>query len=388
MRNIILIVLDAVRRDFFYRNINDDFSELRKEFVDFRNCHSIYTVTTASLYTILFGDYLNKSENESFPAQLKKLGFKTRSFCNCAIVSGYPLKEIVEEHIKNNRPFRDKIIEDLGIEPEFDWKKEMLGSSIEDHRGAADDEDKNVPRMWKHYLHTNRQEKNFIFLHFWKAHALYGINQYLENDIEGKNYADTGKELIRRIKSGELTEDFVKDVYSRRINELINIYLKDLVNLLKENEMYEDSLIIITADHGEGLGDIGKDRNETLSSAYKTIFGYYGSLRGRIAFLPRMREISYKWDYHTFFHAGNHELLRKIPLLVKFPNNEFGGTSYDENVTLFDVIHTIDDLTGNKLDIKRDYGSSLYSLLALGEGGREKYKIKRRVNVLKSLKSL
>lgn len=388
MENIILIVVDSVKRDFFYPNMGDDFTELRRDFVDFRNCHSIYTATWASHYTIFFGDYINKSKNESFPAQLKKLGFKTRSFCNGAIVTGYPLKEIEEEGIKNIRPFRDEMINDLGIEPEFDWKKEMLGRIFEDYYGTADDEDRNVPEKWKEYIYKNKLEKNFIFLHFWKAHHNYGINEFLGNDIEGEEYRVIGRELIEKVKNGELTEGFVKDVYSKRINELINIYLKDLINILKENEMYDDSLILITADHGEGLGDIGKDYNEMVFNAYKTIFRYYSSLRRRFRFLPEMKKRYYKWDFETFYHNGDHELQKRIPLLVKFPNNEFGGVKYDEKVTLFDIIHTIDDLLDNRLDIKKNYGSSLYSLLARRIAGREKYKIKKSITRLKLPKSL
>jgi len=386
MRNIILIVLDSVRRDFFYPNINDGPNELRKDFVDFRNCYSIYTATCTSHYTIFFGDYWNKSKNENFPVQLKNFGFKTRSFCNGAIITGYPLKEIVEENIKNNKPFRDKMIEDLGILPQFDWEKEMFGSRFEDYYGTADDEDRNVPERWKDYLCEHKEEKNFIFLHFWKAHHNYRINEYLENEIERGNYAVIGKELIRRVKNRELTESFVKNIYSKRINEIINIYLKDLMNILKENGMYDNSLIIITADHGEGLGDIGKDYGDMFFNVYKFIFRYYNSLRKKIVFLPKMRKKYYKWDFNTFYHNLDHELQKEIPLLVKFPNNEFGGKKYDKKVTLFDIIHTIDDLIGNKLDIRKDYGSSLYSLLVLGAGGRDRYKIKRRIHRLKSLK--
>jgi len=371
MRNIILVVLDSVRRDFFYRNINNDFNELRKDFVDFRNCHSIYTATCVSHYTIFFGDYFGKSKNESFPAQLRKFRFKTRSFCNGAIITGYPIKEIEEENIKNNRPFRDKMIKDLGISPEFDWKKGMFGSNFEDYYGTADDEDRNVSRKWKDYLCKNKKEKNFIFLHFWKAHYNYGINEYLKNCIKGNNYKVIGRELIRRVKNREITESFVKNIYSKRINELINTYLKDLVNILKENKIYDDSLIIITADHGEGLGDIGEDYNETFFNVYKTFFRHYDSLRKRVIFLPKMKKRYYKWDFETFYHNGNHELQKEIPLLIKFPNNEFGGKKYEKKVTLFDIIYTIDDFVGNKLDIKENYESSLYTVLTLGNRGKE-----------------
>lgn len=381
--------MDSVRRDFFYnilQNIYDDFSELKDDFVKFTNCHSIYTETCTSHYTIFYGDYFNKSKNDNFPAQLKKLGFIPRSFCNGAIVVSYPAKDIVEKEIMNYRPFRDKIINDLGIEPEFNWKKRMFGQRFEDFFGAADDEERNIPKKWKNYIKINRDNNNFIFLHFWNTHAIYGINEYLEDKIVGKNYIDIGKELISRIKNGDLTLDFVRDIYSKRINELISIYIKDLINILKENGIYDDSVIIITADHGEGLGEVGENYNEIFINLYETIFKYYNLLRGKLESLPKIdRKYYFKWDHNTFYH-GIHKCQKKIPLLIKFPNNEFGGKSIEAKVTLFDIIHTIDDLLGNKLDIKKNYGCSLYFLLKLGHGGRRKYKIRRKVKDLDSRK--
>ncbi len=192
--------------------------------------------------------------------------------------------------------------------------------------------------------------------------------------------------MIRRIKNGDLTLDFVRIIYSKRINELVSIYIKDLINILKENGIYEDSIIIITADHGEGLGDIGENYNEILINLYETLFKYYNLLRRKLQFLPKIgRRYYFKWDVNTFYH-GVHDSQKEIPLLIKFPKNEFGGKEIEMKVSLFDIIHTIDDFLDNKLDIKKDYGCSLYSLLKLGDGGREKYKIRRHVKDLKSLK--
>lgn len=401
-KNIILIVMDAVRRDFFNHIYKKGPCELKKDFVNFNKCKSLYTSTSTSHYAIFFGDYFNKSKNENFPAQLKKLGFKTRSFCNGAIISMYPLKEIEENQIKNNRPFRRKMIEDLGINIEFNWKREKFGSIREDYYGSADDERRNVPKKWKKYIYENKTEKNFIFLHFWSAHCDYGINNYVKNPVEGKNYTEIGREILRRIKSGELTVEFLKELYSERISDILNIYIKNLIKILKENKMYEDSLIIITSDHGEGLGDIGKDYNEFLYNIYKKIYRYYKALYWRLKkkIIPKMpsfvqkilrrldkkMKISYKWDFHTFYHAGEYEFLKKVPLLIKFPYNKFGGECFDQEVTLFDLIHTIDDLLDNKLDIGNTHGCSLYSLISCMD--REKYKIKRNIDFLESLKEL
>ena len=360
MDNIVLIVLDTVRRDFFYKNMTSAPAELRRDFVDFRKCSSIYTSTCTSHYTMFFGDYFNKAKNNSFPAQLKKIGFKTGSFCNGAIITGYPLKDIVEKGLKNNRPYRETMIDDLGLSPEFNWEKEMFGKVFEDYYGAADDEERNVPEKWKNYIHDNKENKNFIFLHFWNAHYTYGINRHIEKEITGQDYKEIGKELIRRVKNNELTEKFVKDVYSKRINELLTIYIKDLLKILKESNVYQGSRILRTSDHGEGLGDIGLAYIERLFCAYKKISRNYCKIKKRFSFLPSFKKLYYKWDFQTYYHNENHDHQRMVPLLVKFPNNEFGGQYCDKKVSLFDIFNTIDELLAGKLDIQSKHGHSLY----------------------------
>ena len=367
MKNLILVVLDTVRRDFFNFNLDNSFNELKKDFVNFINCHSIYTTTCASHYTIFFGDYFNKSKNKNFPSQLSKQGFIKKSFCNGAIITGYPLKAFKESHIENNRPFRDEMVDDLAINTEFDYKKEMFGKNFEDYYGSADDENRNVPSKWRNYIYKNKQNKNFIFLHFWKAHYDYGINESLRDKIICKNYKMIGRELLRRLRNGELTESFVKKIYSQRINETINIYLKDLIKILKENRMYKKSLIIITADHGEGLGDIGEDYNEMVFNLYKKIFRLYCRLERRFTFLPRIKKRYYKWDFTTFYHNSDNEFQKQIPLLIKFPNNEYGGKIINRKVSLFDIIYTVNDFLDYSMDIKSNNGYSLYKLLNKGE---------------------
>ncbi len=385
MKNIILIVLDSVRRDFFFNKIKNTLDELKNNFVDFTNCYSIYTATFISHYTIFFGDYFNKAINQNFPAQLKNLGFKTRSFCNGAIINGYPLKHIVEPNIKNYRPFRDEMINDLGMVPESNWNKKLYGETLEDYYGAADDEDRNIPNKWKEYINNNKDENNFIFLHFWNAHFIYGINNYLKNKIEGKNYIEIGKKLLKRVMNKELTEKFVKKAYSMRIYELINIYVRELISLLKQNKMYDDSMIIITSDHGEGLGDIGRYLTKKLFFIYKK----YNVIQHFIKFLPDIKSrFSCKWDFYAFYHHGRFELQKEIPLLIKFPNNEFGGKKYHRKVTLFDLIHTINDLIGKKINIKSKNGFSLYSLLKKGDSAREQYKIKENIKKLITIKKI
>jgi len=133
---------------FFLYKFKSDIPELRSDFIDFTHCESIYISTALSHYTIFFGDYFSNAKHKSFPSQLKHLGFNTRSFCNGAIIVTYPLKNIHEENIKNNRPFREEIISDLGIDASYKWNRKDFGDKFEDYYEAADDEKCETPEKW------------------------------------------------------------------------------------------------------------------------------------------------------------------------------------------------------------------------------------------------
>ncbi|MFC2163334.1 hypothetical protein ACFLRF_06595, partial [Candidatus Altiarchaeota archaeon] len=78
------------------------------------------------------------------------------------------------------------------------------------------------------------------------------------------------------------------------------------------------------------------------------------------------RKENYKYDFQNFFHNVDSDLHKAIPLLIKFPKNEFCGEVCNTKVTLFDLIHTINDFVGGKLEIKSKHGSSLYKLIHEG----------------------
>jgi hypothetical protein len=374
MTNIILVVLDSVRMDYFSENAKN-FSLLKKDFVEFTNCRSIYTDTPRSHYTIFWGDYFNQSKNQSFPAQLQRRGFINKSFCNAGIILLYPLKGDENDSLKNIRPFRDEIITDLGMEPAFDWDVSPLGDTFENYSGSADDEDKKIPDKWEKYLQNISTSNNFIFLHFWGTHHNYGIDRHLTKKIPGDNYTQIGMNLIDQVKSRKISGKFVKKIYSDNISNIYFLYIEKMFKILIENETYDDSIIIITADHGEGLGDIGLD--DWSLWIYKKMYCKIINSPFLKKHITNLAEPTSKWKMTTFFHAGDFDLQKEIPLWIKFPKSEFGGNVYKKAVTLFDIIHTINEEMNYDLDIKTNHGASLKSLIQYGKEGRDRYFIRK-----------
>jgi len=373
-----------VRRDSFIYTLDlVDFSELRNDFVNFRNCHSLESETFLSHHTILFGDLFHQSENDSLPRQLKELGFTVRSFCNGDIFMQFPLDGSNSEIVKG--PTRKEMILDLGTIPPFDWKIDHFWEAFDAYHGAADDVERQIPEKWREFIRkeVKADDNNFVFLHFFMAHSPYGINASLEVPIIGKNLGTMGKEILSRVERGDLSCEFVKSVYLQRIYDIITIHLRDLINILKEKNIYSESLIIITGDHGEGLGDIGynlahlKIRKLLYNSFLKELFPFFNA---------NAKFPYYKFDFFSFYHSGNHSLLKMVPLLIKFPHGEFGGKKYDKMVTLFDVIPTINHYVNNRIFLKRDFGYSLHSLLSQDYKGDETDKLDKRDKIIQNIK--
>jgi hypothetical protein len=74
-----------------------------------------------------------------------------------------------------------------------------------------------------------------------------------------------------------------------------------------------------------------------------------------------------------------------VPLLIKFPNSDFGGTKCSEIVTSFDIVPTISYYIDNNIVLKRDYGHSLYSILSKNYSENEIGKLERRHTAIKRI---
>lgn len=95
------------------------------------------------------------------------------------------------------------------------------------------------------------------------------------------------------------------------------------VERLKEGGLYDDALIVVTADHGEARGD----------------------------------------DPWPFTHKFPREDTLHVPLLVKLPGGERGGTRVSEPVSLVDLYPTFAELVGVEVDEERLDGRSFVPLL-------------------------
>lgn len=114
--------------------------------------------------------------------------------------------------------------------------------------------------------------------------------------------------------------NYMQALYDDSIRELDQA-LSELFEQLKARGLYDDALIIVTADHGEAFGEHGR-----------------------------------------YLHEEVYEACSRVPLLVKFPQGEHAGRKVSEPVQLTDFLATIADVAGVSRPLPKD-GISLLRVL-------------------------
>ena len=179
---------------------------------------------------------------------------------------------------------------------------------------------------------VQNQDKNFfLFLHTYQPHSPYDcpapFNSLFLNKtakLQKVNILDYlgGREGVFKPLSEQERRDII-DLYDGEIRYTDERLIKPLLSRLKQLELYDRTMVIVTSDHGEEFFDHGG------------------------------------WEHgHTLYN----ELLR-VPLIMKFPDSKFRGKRLESIVSLVDVMPTILEEMGiNDKDLGLD-GRSLHPLL-------------------------
>jgi arylsulfatase A-like enzyme len=215
-------------------------------------------------------------------------------------------------------------------------------------------------RLLKHWLHKQIRRNDapfFAFVNYKTAHNSYRSpipfrGRFRISPVDGQDsrklryYANGGAYpyMAGGLDMTERDMEVVQSWYDGAIAYLDHC-IQDLMQFLKELKVWDDTLLIITADHGENFGDHGL-------------------------------------GYHLFCL---YDSLLHVPLLMSYPRLGQLRRRIDSLVSLTDVLPTVLDLIGCDL---RDYpGIQGHSLLRLNgnedrshifaEFGRPQYMLKR-----------
>lgn len=223
--NVVLISIDALRGDCTDFPVMDQF---KKEGVYFEKCISVAPTTPVSHTTMLTGvnsythgvrHLFKESKREDIPTiarMLKKYGFNT---------GGFPSAPPLGKHVGLDKDF--DIYDD-----NFDVVIKKTHPGLTQSYRAAPDTNAVVLKWIKEEC-VSKKIPFFVFIHYFDAH-------WPHEPIKG--FEPKGK-----------TE---RDLYLAEVN-YVDYHIGKLVGEIKELGVFEDTLLLITSDHGTDLGGLG-----------------------------------------------------------------------------------------------------------------------------------
>ena len=327
---IVLISLDTLRPDhlasYGYDRVTSPFIDkfAKEEAVVFEQAIAQSTWTLPSHMTMLTGLYPHEHNVTPFtklaesvqtlPEQLKDLGYVNGGFTG----HGWWLR--------GNRGFANGFTEYDNPISAFRHIHETLNRTM----------------FW---LDVNPTSRRFLFFHTYDIHSKLVTDRYpypyQPGDKEFRMYSKDVKEnthfvawkksqyrgqgLLTAYNSKEFTftkneQDAINDLYDDSIR-MVDQSVSELIEKMKWQGLYDNALIIITADHGETMNERG----------------HYG-------------------------HDTPHDEVIHVPLIVKFPKGQFAGQRYPHQVRHIDIVPTVQDVLGLPVD-ENLQGTSLRNFL-------------------------
>lgn len=276
IKNVVLISIDTCRADHlgcynYSRNTSPNIDALAAEGVLFNHAITSVPITLASHSSMITGkippshkvrdnnDYRLDESNTTLAEILHSEGYITAAF-----VSAF----VLDSQFGLNQGF-DVYNDNLGD------KNKSEGAFTYNERGA----EATTPLV-ESWLNINRNEKFFLFVHYFDPHSPYVMH-------EGFKYTS-----IPMLST-------TKDHYDSEISHT-DYYIGKIIKKLKDLGLYDSTLLIITSDHGEGLGEHGEK-----SHAY--------------------------FIYHSTLH---------VPLIIKYPSGP-KGLKVGMLAGLIDIVPTV-----------------------------------------------
>jgi len=183
------------------------------------------------------------------------------------------------------------------------------------------------------WLKEHRKEEFFLFLHYWDTHQPYNQPEPFRSKFKKDSLAfRTIKEKGKYSLGGGLEQNVIRskakemiDLYDGEIS-YVDKYIGEVVRSLQELGLYEDTWILVTADHGETMAEHN---------------GY-------------------------FTHREPYDAVLRVPFLIKPPKNTSVYKRIrriDSLVQHTDIFPTIVDILRLNYDSKKLEGSSLPLLM-------------------------
>lgn len=317
--NILFITIDSLKSSYFDENIAPGIFNVINDSIFFKNMVSNAPATPSSFRSILTGCYWRTlSEDERKRRMITNI-YKNFNYNTLAVQSNTPLT-IQDEFREGFDIYEDKLVPWL-----VPKKSEILQKFLEKiyyyYMGTPSISAKaTTDKCLKLIDKTNGDF--FFWQHYMNVHVPYFLKSRLNIWDKYKANKIFQKAKHNPEKLSENEKQYLRKAYEKEV-ERVDKEIARLLRGIKERGLWDDTIIIITSDHGDAFG-----------------------LHGR------------------YFHPADfiYEETTRIPLLMRIPGKE--GKEIDELVSSIDLKPTLIDL----LDLKGDYKTHGTSLVPLIEG--------------------
>jgi arylsulfatase A-like enzyme len=314
--NVLLIVIDTLRADHlgcygYDRDTSPNIDRLSETGVLFENAYCQSPVTSPSVASIFTSKH-PRSHGVSrcghvlaptfptLPEMLKGNGFKTAGFISSFVLgSQFGLA----------RGF-DHFDEEFSAE----GSSLFFNDSESPRQDVAFDQTGDITtRKALKWMRKNRGDAFFLFIHYFDPHGPYGSPKQFVKRFPEEAYQPIGEVVARY-------DDDIR---------FVDAEVGNVIRGLNDEGLIDSTLIIVTADHGEGLGEHGQKEHGGLL-----------------------------YDEQT-----------RIPLIVSLPGVVPENLKIEHNVQTVDILPTVLDFVG----VENDADFSGASLMKLIQGTEKSF---------------
>lgn len=314
--NVVLISIDTLRADRLgsyghYRDTTPNIDRLAEESILFENAYSQAPWTLPAMATI---------HSSLYPSEHGATRFDLSMNNNLITLS---------EYMRNSFYKTIGIISHSFVSSMYGFGQGFQVFDEEIIMGAEGTSSEALTKKAKRYIEEYKDDKFFLWIHYFDPHYTY---IHHDKYHYGKEYTgdlphDLSIKFLARNKANLSTEDieYVKDIYDEEIS-YTDDYVGMIIDALEDQELKQDTVIIITSDHGEEFMERG-----------------------------------------TMGHGKEvYEELIRVPLIIYIPNEE--NRRVKNNVEIRSIYKTILDITG--IDYENAGG---VNLLTIGKEKKEDY---------------
>lgn len=337
MNDVFLITIDALRRDYFNKTyFSECWGSGFSDFVHFQNCYSNGVATPLSFPSIHTGYPVESSG---------KLKHNVPTIAE--LYDGYTFAITNNPHLRPDRgydrgfdSFTRKPRDSTASEDTYNQIKQIVGKSdiltnvhnrfwktVRDTEDVQPDllpsSSRTAENILKKLQSSIQSQSGFFWVHLMETHHPYYPQKITDENIETQYDNQKIKHINDKVrgpavrsmglnKTGEdlppPTEEeieFCQEMYGE-IVKYIDRYIAGFLDYIKKSGRWEQSMIIILADHGEAFGENGVFQHDWSANPINSLI--------------------------------------EVPLAVKYPNNKYAGEVHTHAVQAADLLATLSEI--------------------------------------------